>query len=129
MEKYEWLDPNNEDWIDTVPKIKKAYEENDQDTLFKCCHRMCHASMLKLTKGVKRDDIDDLILDATIRVVNQIRKRGLYDNPVTQCYFSCLAIIRDAKQQFNDRILTFTELGELNEKKARAKRFFCGEDD
>lgn len=110
MQQYEWLDKNNPNWQNTEDIIKKAYANQDWDTLFKGCHRLCYACMLKMLKNkASRKDMDELTLDATIRVVNQIKNNRLYDSPVTQCYFSALAILRNNKQVFQDKIITFTD--------------------
>ena len=120
--QHEWLDKNNTKWQNTEEIIKDAYARKDWDTLFKGCHRLCYASMLKMLKNkASRTDVDELVLDATIRVVNQIKKNRLYDSPVTQCYFSALAILRNNKQIFQDKIITFTDAEWMETKNEKKK--------
>lgn len=117
MEKYEWLEEANENYKDTVALLRKAYREKNREEVFKCCHRLCHATMLKMLRKRKvvRDDVDELILDATCKVVDQIWRLKLYDNPATQCYFSVLYTLGNPKQLFEDKIITFSELESLEE--------------
>lgn len=94
----------------TFEEYTKTKSKESKDILFNLLFECNKAMMSKMLKGVQREDFRDLVMDATIRGFPKVLRGKVRDRLVSFCYWDCLAILYDKKQQFNDKIKTFSEV-------------------
>lgn len=111
---YEWLDKDKTEWENTEKVYQEAKEKLDWDTIFKCTHRYCTAYVVKFLskKYVVRDDLPELALDATILIVDRIKRRGFPNSLKNYCYFPTMYTCFGRKRikEDNDFAISYEEI-------------------
>lgn len=116
----DYLDPKNPEWARKTEKIyRKAVEENDKDTIFKCFHRYCHAYVCKalVNLGFTTEEIQETALDATIYAMDR-RNREIYNGEMTYnklgvwCFYAVKEFLYSKQRRFNDNIVFDSEVVE-----------------
>lgn len=91
----------------TDPKEKKKY----WDQMFYMMLRAITAAIKKKLVNVKRDDIDELALDATCQVMNRYLKPEGYEvQYLLACaHWSAIGVLYNGKQKFKDDCISYEE--------------------
>lgn len=112
----DYLDKNNPYWKDTEDIYRKAEAAGDEETIFKCMHRLCHAICCKkLNKlGMSTEEIYEKGLDCTIHAMEKrnnkyFKEHGgmCYRTLAAWCYYSVLYVLyrRNKQDVFEDSIV------------------------
>lgn len=78
MRVIEYLDRESKVWYHTEQKFQDAYDNQDEETMFKCMHRIayftCQKRATKLNLLLSEDDIFDRSLDATMVAYSRMKR-------------------------------------------------------
>lgn len=108
----DYLKPKNPKWVRSSEKIyRKAVEDDDKETIFKCFHRYCHAYVCKalVNLGFSTEEIQETALDATVYAMDR-RNRKIYNGKMTYnklgvwCYYAVREFLYNKQRQFDDNI-------------------------
>lgn len=116
----DYLDPDNEYWKDTEAVYRKAAAEGDEETIFKCMHRLCHAMVCQKLEnlGMSTDEIYEKGLDCTIHAMEKRKSKyfrehgGMYYKTLAAwCYYSVIYVLyhRMNKQEAFENDIVFDD--------------------
>lgn len=109
---FDYLNPKSPTWSRMTEKIyRKAVEEDDKETIFKCFHRYCHAYVCKALVNLRfsTEEIQETALDATVYAMDR-RNRKVYNGKMTYnklgiwCYYAVKEFLYNKQRQFDDKI-------------------------
>lgn len=109
----DYLNQSNTEWDNTESIYRKAVDEKDDETIFKCFHKICSAFVFKKLKRTKMsiDNKQELALDATIyamdrRNVGKHKKLGgmHYEKLSTWCYYAVKEFLYNPQKKFEDAV-------------------------
>lgn len=123
LKQPDYLDKDNPYWKDTEAIYRKAAADGDEETIFKCMHRICHALVCKKLKdlGMTTEEIYEKGLDCTMHAMEKrnskyFKEHGgmCYQTLATWCYYSVLYVLykRSKQNVFEDNIV-FSDNDEL----------------
>ena len=79
--------------------------------MFFILHNAILAAIKKCLIGVKRNDVEDLAMDATIQVMKRYKKHAYYEIKylLTSARFAAIGILYNKKQMFYDSITSLED--------------------
>lgn len=109
MTRKEELKEQEELFYKLQDKYNETKDKECWDKMFFMVHRAINASIKQKLKGVRRNDVDDLTMDATIKVMSRYQKPQGYNitNLLCAAHFAALDILYNKKQQQVDRELSY----------------------
>ena len=111
--KLDYLQKDCEKFKDTESVYRKAVEEGDASTIFKCYHRLCSALVFQKLKKTKlsNQEKQDKALGATLYAMEKAKKKGMkYDTLMAWCSFSVIEFLYNKQAQFEDAVTYDDEL-------------------
>lgn len=115
----DYLQPKAQPWASKVEDIyREAVKNNDNETIFKCFHRICFGIVCQKLKnsGLSPEEIQERAMDATIHAMNirdtpyhKARGGMHYDTLKGWCYLAVINELYHGQQKFEDRLLSLDE--------------------
>lgn len=92
-------------------KDNKDEQKKVWDQMFFILHNAILAAIKKCLIGVKRNDVEDLAMDATIQVMNRYKKHAYYEIRylLASARFAAIGILYNKKQMFYDSITSLED--------------------
>ena len=92
-------------------KDNKDEQKKVWDQMFFILHNAILAAIKKCLIGVKRNDVEDLAMDATIQVMTRYKKHAYYEIKylLTSARFAAIGILYNKKQMFYDSITSLED--------------------
>lgn len=88
--------------------------KSEWDRMFILTHFAVSNSIKKRLKRIKRDDFDDLCLEATAQIMNRYVKNENYNINYLPCIasYAAIQVLYNDKQKFQDSVLSLDEIQE-----------------
>lgn len=88
--------------------FQKAYDENDDLTMWECVIDCCKNIMLSKCKGIVVRDLEDKILDAACNVMEKIKEGKRPKKLSSFCYLYAIGVLWNKKNIIWDRSVDFS---------------------
>ena len=118
----DYLQPKAQPWASKVEEIyREAVRNNDNETIFKCFHRVCFGIVCQKLKnsGLNPEEIQERAMDATIHAMDirespYHKSRGgmHYDTLKGWCYCAVIGVLYREQLKFEDRVLSLDKYTE-----------------
>lgn len=106
-----YLDKKDPEFKKTEEVYRKALEENDKETIFKCFHKYCYAHACKMLKGVSHTEewIYAKSLECTIYAMDRVNRKKYngkmtYNSLNSWCYYSCMEYLYNKQLRFEESV-------------------------